>query len=160
MKKTFILPVLGWIVIAGLSDVSAQQNTTASGGESSGSGGTVSYSTGQVDYITATGTGGTASQGVEQPYEIFSTGVNDPSVMAEAVVFPNPAENYILISVPGLTDPLTGFLYDAQGKLILQQTLFSSTTRLQISHLSNGTYFLKINNSENEIKTFTIIKNR
>lgn len=45
----------------------AQQNTVAAGGEATGTGGTVSFSVGQLDAFTATGSGGTAQHGVQQP---------------------------------------------------------------------------------------------
>ena len=48
----------------------AQKNTISAGGLATGAGGTVSYSIGQIDYISATGTGGTANQGLQQPLRV------------------------------------------------------------------------------------------
>ncbi|MBT3920138.1 MAG: hypothetical protein HOF24_07115, partial [Flavobacteriaceae bacterium] len=48
----------------------AQAALTASGGEAVGAGGSLSYTIGQVDYIQASGSGGTASQGVQQAFTI------------------------------------------------------------------------------------------
>ncbi|MBT3920140.1 MAG: hypothetical protein HOF24_07130, partial [Flavobacteriaceae bacterium] len=48
----------------------AQSALTASGGEAVGAGGSLSYTIGQVDYIQASGSGGTASQGVQQAFTI------------------------------------------------------------------------------------------
>ena len=69
MKLSIILPITLFNLMFYFT-TSAQQNTVASGGMATGSGGSVSYSIGQIDYITATGTGGTASQGVQQVYRL------------------------------------------------------------------------------------------
>ena len=44
----------------------AQQATTATGGNASGSGGTVAYSVGQIVYTTNTGSTGSVAQGMQQ----------------------------------------------------------------------------------------------
>ena len=45
----------------------AQQATTATGGDATGSGGSAAYSVGQIVYTTHTGTTGSVAQGVQQP---------------------------------------------------------------------------------------------
>jgi hypothetical protein len=50
--------------------VNAQENITVSGGTLSGIDGAVSYSVGQIFYITYSGAKGSITQGVQQPYEI------------------------------------------------------------------------------------------
>jgi len=57
----------GVAVLSATLGVSAQQAILAAGGEATGAGGTVSFSVGQIDYIEATGGGGKANQGVQQP---------------------------------------------------------------------------------------------
>ncbi|HRH68316.1 MAG TPA: hypothetical protein PLB89_02300 [Flavobacteriales bacterium] len=52
------------LVLIGHTSI-AQRNTVSAGGEAMGSGGTVSFSVGQLDYITASGSGGSAQQGVQ-----------------------------------------------------------------------------------------------
>lgn len=59
--------VLALIVPFGVNTALAQQAILAAGGEATGAGGTGSFSVGQIDYITATGAGSKASQGVQQP---------------------------------------------------------------------------------------------
>ena len=62
----------------------AQQATTATGGNASGSGGTVAYSVGQIFYTTNTGTTGSEAQGVQQPYEIsIVLGIDNHSINLE-----------------------------------------------------------------------------
>ena len=65
----------------GFNQVYAQQATTASGGDASGSGGSVAHSVGQTVYTTNTGSNGSVAQGVEQPYEIsITTGLAETGI--------------------------------------------------------------------------------
>lgn len=146
---------------AGTTASFAQQNTVSSGGEASGSGGTVSYSTGQTDYITTTGSGGTTTQGVQQPFEIFVfTGVEETTIILQATVFPNPAQHSLTLTLGSISSPMSFSIYDANGKLIKQENLFFTQTIISISELSAGIYFLKINDNKKELKSFKIIKNK
>lgn len=54
----------------GLAGLQAQTSVNVTGGNASGSGGSASYSVGQFVYQTHTGTSGSVSEGVQQPYEI------------------------------------------------------------------------------------------
>ncbi|MFM2191538.1 MAG: hypothetical protein RLZZ118_495, partial [Bacteroidota bacterium] len=55
------LLLLGFVLTA-----QAQQATTATGGDATGSGGSAAYSVGQIVYTTHTGTTGSVAQGVQQ----------------------------------------------------------------------------------------------
>ncbi len=69
MKNPF-LPLVLLSFIASLSFSLAQEVIPASGGNATGSGGSVSYSAGQVFYLTHEGTTGSVNEGAQQPYEI------------------------------------------------------------------------------------------
>jgi hypothetical protein len=60
--------LLGW----GTSSLLAQQGVVTAGGVAGGAGGSASYSIGQVDYLSVTGTGGSLIQGLQQPNGGFS----------------------------------------------------------------------------------------
>ena len=74
----------------GFNQVYAQQATTASGGDASGSGGSVVYSVGQIVYTTNTGTTGSVLQGVQQPYETSISGLNETGINLNLSAYPNP----------------------------------------------------------------------
>ena len=61
MKNTQLFLIL--ILFIGFNKIQAQQAALASGGNATGSGGRAGYSIGQIDYITATGSNGSVSQG-------------------------------------------------------------------------------------------------
>ena len=141
--------------------VQAQQATTATGGNASGSGGTVAYSVGQIFYTTNTGTTGSEAQGVQQPYEIsIVLGIEDNSINLELSAYPNPTTNFLTLNVGKAELSTLNFqLYDISGKLIESRKIISSTETISTENLTSSTYFLKVCNNNNEVKTFKIIKN-
>ncbi|MDB4583651.1 T9SS type A sorting domain-containing protein, partial [Draconibacterium sp.] len=145
---------------------SAQEAISTSGGEASDDRGSVSYSIGQIVYSTGTGTNGSASEGVQQPYEIYViTGIEDElgiNLMVSA--YPNPTTNFLTLKVDNSeASKLSYYLYDFNGKLIENKKIRGNETRIGMSRLVPETYILKViernRNESKEIKTFKIIKN-
>ena len=139
----------------------AQQATTATDGNASGSGGTVAYSVGQIVYTTNTGTTGSVAQGVQQAYEIsIVLGIEDNSINLELIAYPNPTTNFLTLNVgKAVLSTLNFQLYDISGKLIESRKIISSTETIGMENLPSATYFLKVVNNNQEVKTFKIIKN-
>jgi hypothetical protein len=137
----------------------AQQNTDAAGGNATGTGGSVSYSIGQIDYISNSGTNGNVNQGVQQPYEIFNSGIEDASVQLGLSVYPNPSTQvlYLKIEQNDLKD-LSYQLYDFNGKQLASKMIINNTTEIIMEQYATSTYFLKVFNSTKELTTFKIIK--
>jgi hypothetical protein len=157
IHKKQIISVL--LLCLGLT-AQAQQATTATGGNASGSGGTVAYSVGQIVYTTNTGTTGSVAQGVQQPYEIYVLGIEDNSINLALTAYPNPTTSNLTLSVGQADLSKMNFqLYDMVGKLIESRKIVSSTETIGMETLPNATYFLKVMNNNTEVKTFKIIKN-
>jgi hypothetical protein len=140
----------------------AQESFNASGGDASGSNGSVSYSVGQVFYITKTGTNGSIVDGVQQPYEIsVITAIEGTDSIALSIkVFPNPASEYIILSMGGYQ--MAGLSYqlkDAEGRSLGNGGISDPETTISITELARGIYFLQVLNTDREIKVFKIIKN-
>lgn len=149
-----------FLLSLGLTTAQAQQATTATGGNASGSGGTVAYSVGQIVYTTNTGTNGSVAQGVQQPYEIsIVLGIDNHSINLELTAYPNPTANFLTLNVGNAELSTLNFqLYDISGKLIESRKIISSSETIAMENLPTATYFLKVNNNNNEVKTFKIIK--
>jgi len=144
----------------GFNQVYAQQATTASGGDASGSGGSVAYSFGQIVYTTNTGSNGSVGQGVQQPYEISITiGLNETGVNLNLSAYPNPTTNYLMLEVDNYDKALSYQLYDISGKLLESNTVVANSTTINMEQLARATYFLKVSQNNKEVKTFKIIKN-
>ena len=140
----------------------AQEATTTSGGEASGNGGTASYTVGQVFYTTQTGTNSnTIAQGVQQPFEIsVLTGIPEAKDINLSVsAYPNPTTDYLSVKVENYkTDNLQYLLFDLNGKLLQTVKATGLETKIETDNLVNGSYFVKVIESEKEIKVFKIIK--
>ena len=83
-------------------------------------------------------------QGYIQPLPAIVLG-GDPNAL-EVVVFPNPFVEGVQVTLEnGLGDAVEIQLFDASGRLILQDT-YEPTNQLRISlpQLSQGNYFLKL----------------
>lgn len=153
----------GWLLIScGIINLKAQSGIVATGGEASGTGGKMSYSAGQLNYITATGSGGTTNQGIQQPYEIFVTsGIEAANINLSASVFPNPALDFINLSLENAEmKGMSYTLIDVMGKIITQHKLNNRQTSISMKELDSGIYFIKVLNNNREVKIFKIIKNR
>ena len=90
------------IAVFAFSGLQAQEAPVASGGEATGSGGSVSYSIGQVSYLTNSGSGGTIGEGVQQPYEIQTLDVVENYKDLSIVLFPNPTRENLNLNIGGL----------------------------------------------------------
>ncbi len=160
-KKLNLIAV--FFLVMGLSSLSAQEAIPVSGGNASGTGGTVSFSVGQVAYTVVDGTEYSISQGVQQPYNItVVTGVGNASLISlSCSVYPNPATDYLILRVDGYTpskDKLEYRLFNVSGSLLSQGKVDDSEVRVQVANLSPATYFLKVMEQGQDVKTFKIIK--
>jgi hypothetical protein len=136
-----------------------QDAIPASGGAAIGSGGTSSYTVGQLVYTTTTGSG-TVYQGVQQSIELFT--LSNPeltTVNLSAVIYPNPTSNYIVLAISDviLTD-MSYALYDLQGREVAKGLTAHTNTQIGMQGMASGTYILKVNQDNKELKTFKIIK--
>lgn len=145
----------------GLTSVQAQEAILATGGKASGDGGSVSYSVGQVVYSTNRGANGSVTQGVQQPYEIsVVAGIEQATgIMLELSAYPNPASDFLTVKAENYdTDNLSYQLFDINGKLLESKKAEGNETIIVISNLVPATYFLRVVENNEEIKTFKIVK--
>lgn len=150
------------ILIFSFSAIQAQETISASGGNSFGSGGSVSYTVGQVFYQTYYETNGSIAEGVQQPNEILEVTAFEEANgnKLSVTVYPNPVTDYITLEVKDFDlTKLTYLLLDIQGKLVQNKKITTEQTSIVMSNLDPATYFLKITESNKEIKIFKIIKN-
>jgi hypothetical protein len=139
----------------------AQQNTVATGGDASGAGGSASYSIGQIDYETYSGSNGNISHGVQQPFEIYTVSIEEIFSSIEMNLFPNPSSSIINLSIGQLADDkiITYNLTDINGKLISSSTIVENATSISIENLAVANYYLNVLVNGVNAKTFKIIKN-
>jgi hypothetical protein len=142
--------------------VQGQSAIPSTGGNATGTGGSVSYSVGQVVYTTNTGSNGSVSQGVQQPYEIsVVTGIEEAlGISLELLVYPVPATDFVKLKIKNYeVENLRYHLYDNNGSLLQDNKVESSETSIIINNLVPAIYFLKVTDNKKVVKTFKIIKN-
>ena len=141
--------------------IHGQETIPATGGYAIGTGGSVSYTVGQVAYLTFSGTNGSVAQGAQQPYEIsVATAIeNTEGIALEYKIYPNPTGGKItLIVKPFTLENLRYILYDFNGILLQEKKLECEETEISMENLSPAVYFLKTLKANKEIKVFKIVK--
>ncbi len=145
-----------------LTGLQAQQSINTAGGNASGSGGSVSYSVGQIVYQTHAGTGGSALEGVQQPYEIsVVTAIEEAKeIKLWFSAYPNPTTDYLTLSIDEYDiSNLSYQIFDINGNLLQSEKITNNQTNIVMSNLVPASYFVKVTGSKNVVKTFKIIKN-
>jgi hypothetical protein len=139
----------------------SQENILATGGTATGSGGTSSYSVGALFVGTQTGTNGSVSQGIQQPFEIATLGSDAfTQINLEMAVYPNPTVDQLHLVVSNTEwSNLTYQLLDMGGKIISEnQKITAPETPVPMQSFSQGIYFLIVKDNSKTVKTFKIIK--
>jgi hypothetical protein len=77
--------------------------------------------------------------------------ITDDDLLDNIRVFPNPTMDYINIMSP---NTYSAEIFNATG----QKLISTNKNKIDIRFISNGNYFLKLKDTKNNIKTFTIIK--
>lgn len=140
----------------------AQEVVVPSGGIASGSSGTSDYTIGQIVYATHTGSNGSVTEGIQQAYEIFiSLSTEDTeNIILTYKVYPNPTSDLLTLKVDDFNKrELTFQLYDLNGKFLEGRKISSNETLISMKNYRASIYLLRINNNNNTIKLFRIIKN-
>ncbi|WP_026705537.1 T9SS type A sorting domain-containing protein [Flavobacterium soli] len=159
MKKKFTLLIF-FIATLQAQSLHAQQGTVAAGGESTGSGGSASNSIGVPVYTAISGSGGEATQGIQQPYEIYVLGTDEfESIRLSVRVYPNPTVSTAYLSFDSLELENIRFeLYDLNGKLLKGQKVTSRETPIAMDRMPSTMYLLKVYSGNRTLKSFKILK--
>ena len=144
MKNLFIPLLLSACLFVSAQD--ADQNVVATGGDYfSNASGSVSWTLGEV--LTETYTeGNTLSQGFQQVALTVTTLIDPVQLSYSLSVYPNPTSQHLVIESD--EESLSYVLYNISGQAVLNGNIHAATQTLDLSALANGTYILKINNTE------------
>ena len=70
-------------------------------------------------------------------------------------LYPNPAKEYVDIRVDGDVNVTSMEVYDVYGKLLDAMNVIENPTRINVSNLANGMYFVRVNTEAGAVtKTF------
>lgn len=152
MRKTVFALLSLFVTIT----VSAQEVVSTQGDTYSNASGNIDFTIGEVLIDTGTDGANDLTQGFHQTNWNF-LGVEDFATNYEVIIYPNPTEDVLNIKTSTFEN-VTYTLYDALGKLLLQDNLSSVQTPIQVSQLAPGSYSLTLNNQTQNLKTFKLIK--
>jgi hypothetical protein len=152
MKKLLLL--LGALALSTITY--GQEVISTQGDLYTNASGSIDFTIGEVVINTATDGTNDLTQGFHQTNWNF-LGVEDHAPDYEATIFPNPTEDVLNIKTSSFEN-VTYTLYDANGKLVLQDVLSGEQTPIQVSQLAPGSYSLTLNNKTQNLKTFKLIK--
>ena len=144
----------------------AQSGLVTTGGDIQGSNGSVSYTVGQVAVQSIEASAASLTEGVQQPYEIQTVGVdNYPAITLNAAVHPNPTADRLVLSVENFVETygrtsLRVALYNTNGQHVQTVDVAGAQTTINMSALSAGTYFLRVTDGQQTLKTFKVVKTR
>ena len=158
IKENFLLPIL-FACIPMI--IQAQQSVVVTGKDASGSSGNISYSIGQVDYINATGTDGSISEGIQQPYEIYVLGADEfPEITLIMAVYPNPTTSGVNLQIENYSGHHFGYyLFDLTGKLLADKKITETQTYIDMNRYEQAVYLLNVvDDNKRTVKSFKILK--
>lgn len=146
-------------LLLGFSYTYAQQSVNAAGGNGTGTGGSISFSVGQLDYVSASGANGSVSQGVQQAIEIYTLGTDAiPSIKLECSIYPNPTADLLFIKNENSDLTFHYQLFDISGKMMASSSKMVQLDQIDMTSFVSGTYLLRIQTNNNLTKSFKIIK--
>ena len=151
MKNTLVLFSLLTTI-----NISAQEVVSTQGDSYSNSNGSIDFTVGEVIISTETDGTNDITQGFHQTNWNF-VGLDNHVPNYEASIFPNPTEDVLNIRT-SMFENVTYTLYDAKGRLVLQNVLLTEQTPIRVSQLAPGSYSLTLNNEKQILKTFKLIK--
>lgn len=138
-----------------LIGVQAQQALVVTGSDISSASGSVSYSIGQIDYISS-GTLVSVSQGIQQSYGKLVVEINST---ISITVWPNPVFNILNVKISD--DIGTGLdiqLYNINGKLLESRKSNSNFLNIAMENFAPATYILLVTHLKQKTVSFKIIK--
>lgn len=141
----------------------AQSAIVPVGGNASSQTGSVSYTVGQPAIQTVSDGTYSVSEGVQQPYEIQTVGVDEyPTITMNALVYPNPTADRITLEIPDETlmqfSSLKVGVFNSNGQLIATHQVQGTHSEFDLSSLAAATYYLRVIDGKKTVKTFKVVK--
>jgi hypothetical protein len=142
--------------------LSAQQSINTTGGNTTNTSGSVSYSIGQLVCDNQITSVGSVRQGVQQVFEIVNiSGVEQINLKYDFTVYPTPANQQLTLNLGNFQLGNTKFqIFNLSGKMIEEKEILNNIENIELSSLASSVYFIKIVSNNQVIKTFKIIKNQ
>jgi hypothetical protein len=133
-----------------------QQAVVVTGGDASGVGGSVSYSIGQVAYTS--NVAGFVNSGVQQPFEITITSVDDSFRDLQLSLFPNPTSHELVIEMNNPNNGISAEVFNSNGSLMDTIRLAANRTTIPVSHWAPATYLIRLTDESGNTAVYQVVK--
>lgn len=90
-------------------------------------------------------------------YKYKWTGIDESEISSSSILFPNPANDYINITIEEKS-AYTAELYDLNGKLLMVSESFKSNIKLDLTDIESGIYILIIKENQMIIMFNRVVK--
>jgi len=160
MNSRFIFFTVLLVVVFSLMESYAQQGILSTGGDATGDAGSFSYSVGQVSFTTLTGTTGSITEGVQQPYEILLDGIyNEPGISLKCMIYPNPATTSLILKIEGQEIKKMDYkVCNLNGMVLEESGIKDNETTILLDEFVSGTYLLIVSENNRTVAFHKIIK--
>lgn len=110
--------------------------------------------------VTGTGVSGCCQTENIRIDVLFCISLNDLAEPEKIRMYPNPANDYVIISVPANIASANTKLEvrDAVGKLVMTETISQGITTLRLTELKDGLYFFKVISHNQTVKVGKVVK--
>ena len=144
------------ILCAFAFSASSQRAVLTGGGDASSTGGSISYSIGQVAYSNSTN--GLVTEGVQQPFQIFTVSVDNVFHDFQLNVYPNPTSDELIIALKNFHAGVSAEILSADGSLIHTQFLLSGQTSVDVSSWAAATYIVRLTDETGHTAAYQVVK--
>ena len=149
--------LLTLIVACYFSTINAQEVVSTQGNSYSNGTGSIDYTIGEVVINTVSDGTNDLTQGFHQTDWNF-VGVEDHVASVDATVYPNPIDHTLNIKSDYFED-VSYTLYDATGRIVMNDILSATLTSFDVSALAPGAYSLRLTDkNQTPLKTFKLVK--
>ena len=84
--------------------------------------------------------------GEEMSFSTLVDAINDVNLASSISLMPNPADNYIELSINSNVEVKEAVVYNAFGQMIQTVQLNNNHARIDLSNVASGMYFVRVNN--------------
>lgn len=146
-------------LFVGCCTIHAQEIVTAAGDYSSNSSVSLSWTLGELVTGSFADNNISVLQGFQQPTLITSIIETIKDIKLQVSLSPNPTSDRINLCIDKVdNEKLQYFLFDINGKILLQNPIMTNKTEILFNTYTAGIYILKVANSGKPLQTFKIVK--
>jgi hypothetical protein len=90
--------------------------------------------------------------------DIISSNNQDALANKSAILFPNPAKEFVFIKSEGMDNFKEIYFYDIYGRVVLTPDLINIQSGISTSTLFQGTYYIKIKRNNDKVEVLKFVK--